>query len=168
VLSQICEGIRVGHSRALQRDDAILAIHSKLIRRVSNELRKWMSQTCIEGDLAGTPGSFSPSVRRRRCSQAGGDVLRQDAAVLRYASRVIRIMRAQKPTRFPGMAPDALARLQRHSLQGRCRLWGKSGWRVVCHLELAYRGTVAPMTHVGLLGRITQRILAVNLTERTA
>jgi hypothetical protein len=70
-----------------------------------------MSPFHPDGDLAGTPGSFSPSVRRRRCSQAGGDVLRQEAAVLRYASRVIRIMRAQKFAPFPGRAPDVLARL---------------------------------------------------------
>src|SRR5215510_870366 len=42
-----------------------------------------------EDDLAGTSVLFSPSVRRRRCSQVGQDVLRQDALVLRYAPRVI-------------------------------------------------------------------------------
>ena len=42
-----------------------------------------MSPFCSDGDLAGTPVSFSPSVRRMRCSQVGGDVLRQDATVLR-------------------------------------------------------------------------------------
>ena len=49
-----------------------------------------MSPFYPEGDLAGTPVSFSPSVRRRRGSQVGGDVRRQEAAVRRYASRGIR------------------------------------------------------------------------------
>ena len=53
--------------------------------------------------------SFSPSVRRRRCSQVEQDVLRQAAAVRRYAPRVIRIMRAQQSMLFPGMARDVLA-----------------------------------------------------------
>jgi hypothetical protein len=57
------------------------------------------------------PGSFSLSVRRRRCSQVGLDVLRQDAAVLRYAPRVIRIMCAQKSAWFSGEARDVLAHL---------------------------------------------------------
>jgi hypothetical protein len=35
-----------------------------------------MSPFYMEGDLAGTPVLFSPSVRRRRCSQVGQDVLR--------------------------------------------------------------------------------------------
>jgi hypothetical protein len=35
-----------------------------------------MSPFYAEGDLAGTPVLFSPSVRRRRSSQAGRDVLR--------------------------------------------------------------------------------------------
>jgi hypothetical protein len=42
-----------------------------------------MSPFYVEGDLAGTPVSFSPSVRSMRGSQVGRDVLRQDAAVLR-------------------------------------------------------------------------------------
>jgi hypothetical protein len=62
--------------------------------------------------VVGTPVLFSPRVRRRRCSQAGQDVLRQDAAVLRYVPRAIRIMHAQKSAPFPGRAPDVLARLQ--------------------------------------------------------
>jgi hypothetical protein len=71
-----------------------------------------MSPFYLEGDLAGTPVSFSPSVRSMRGSQVGRDVLRQDTAVLRYASRVILTKPAQKLTRFPGRAPDVLARLQ--------------------------------------------------------
>jgi hypothetical protein len=39
------------------------------------------------------------------------DVLRQEAAVLRYASRRIRTMRAQQAPRFPGIARDVLAPL---------------------------------------------------------
>jgi hypothetical protein len=35
-----------------------------------------MSAFYTEGDLAGTSVSFSPSGRRRRCSQAGRDMLR--------------------------------------------------------------------------------------------
>ena len=35
-----------------------------------------MSPFYAEGDLAGTPFSFSFSVRRMRCSQVGRDVLR--------------------------------------------------------------------------------------------
>jgi hypothetical protein len=70
-----------------------------------------MSPFYTEGDLAGTSVSFSPSVRRMRCSQVGRNVLRQDAAVRRYAARVIRTMRAQPSTRFPGMALDVLAPL---------------------------------------------------------
>jgi hypothetical protein len=58
--------------------------------------------------------SSSPRVRRRRCSQVGRDVLRQDAAVLRYASRVIRTMRAQKSAPFSSMARDVLTYLWRH------------------------------------------------------
>ena len=42
-----------------------------------------MSPFYIEGDLVGTPVSFSPSVRRERGSQVGCAVLRQEAAVLR-------------------------------------------------------------------------------------
>jgi hypothetical protein len=71
-----------------------------------------MSPFYPEGDLAGTPCWFSPSVRRQRCSQVGCDVLRQHAVVLRYAPRVIRTKRAQKSAPFPGRAPDVLARLQ--------------------------------------------------------
>jgi hypothetical protein len=52
--------------------------------------------------MKGTESLFSPSVRRPRCSQVGGDVLRQDAAVRRYASRVIRIMCAQQLAPFSG------------------------------------------------------------------
>ena len=55
---------------------------------------------------------FSPSVRRRRCSQVGQDVRRQNAPVRRYAPRVIRTKRAQQSRRFPGMACDVLAPLQ--------------------------------------------------------
>ena len=55
------------------------------------------------------PVSFSLSVRRRCCSQVGQDVLRQDAAVRRYAPRGIRIMRAQQSPPFPGTAFDVLA-----------------------------------------------------------
>jgi hypothetical protein len=53
-----------------------------------------------DGDLAGTPVSFSLSVRNMCCSQVEQDVLRQDAAVLRYAPRVIRTKRAQKFASF--------------------------------------------------------------------
>ena len=59
-----------------------------------------MSPFYAEGDLADTPFSFSPSVRKKRCSQAGRDVLRQNAAVLRCASRVIRTMCAQQSAWF--------------------------------------------------------------------
>jgi hypothetical protein len=68
-----------------------------------------MSPFYSEGNLAGTPVLFSLSVRRQRCSQVGGDVLRQDAVVLRFLPGVIRTKRAQKPTPFPGMAFDVLA-----------------------------------------------------------
>jgi hypothetical protein len=71
-----------------------------------------MSPFSIEGDLAGTPVSFSLSVRNMCCSQVEQDVLRQDAAVRRYASSVIRTKREQKFASFPGMAPDVLAPLQ--------------------------------------------------------
>jgi site-specific recombinase XerD len=75
-----------------------------------------MSPFYTEGDLEGSPVSFSPNVRRMRCSQVGRDVLRQDAAVRRYAHRVIRTTHAQQSTRFPGMARGVLAHLQlRHS-----------------------------------------------------
>jgi hypothetical protein len=47
-----------------------------------------------------------------RCSQVGQDVLRQDAAVLRYAPRGIRTMRAQQSAPFSRMAHDVLAPLQ--------------------------------------------------------
>jgi hypothetical protein len=67
--------------------------------------------TVVAMCVVGTPVLFSPSVRRRRCSQVGQDVLRQDAAVLRYVPRAIRIMHAQKSAPFPGRAPDVLARL---------------------------------------------------------
>ena len=49
-----------------------------------------MSPFYTEGDLAGTPVSFSPSVRNMCCSQVGRDVLRQETAVLKYTSRGIR------------------------------------------------------------------------------
>src|SRR5215510_13719916 len=65
-----------------------------------------------EDDLAGTSVLFSPSVRRRRCSQVGQDVLRQDALVLRYAPRVILTKSAQKLTPFSGRTLDVLAPLQ--------------------------------------------------------
>jgi hypothetical protein len=89
-----------------------------------------MSPFYADGDLAGTPGSFSPSVRRMRCSQAGQAVRRQDTAVRRHAPRLIRIMRAQKSVPFPGRTLDVLAPLhieqqvifshcrQLHSLSG--------------------------------------------------
>jgi hypothetical protein len=54
---------------------------------------------------------FSPSVRRWRCSQVGRAVLRQNAPVRRYASRVIRTACAQKSAPFPGRVPDVRARL---------------------------------------------------------
>jgi hypothetical protein len=57
---------------------------------------------------AATPPAFLHS--HPAC--AAGDVLRQKAAVLRYAPRVIRIARAQKPTPFPGIARDVLAHLR--------------------------------------------------------
>jgi hypothetical protein len=53
-----------------------------------------MSPFYPDGDLVGTSGLFSPSVRNMCCSQVEQDVLRQDAAVLRYASSVIRTKRA--------------------------------------------------------------------------
>jgi pimeloyl-ACP methyl ester carboxylesterase len=71
-----------------------------------------MSLFYLDGDLAGTPGSFSPSVRRMCCSQVGQGVLRQNAAVRRYMSRVIRTMRAQQSALFSRRAPNVLARLQ--------------------------------------------------------
>jgi hypothetical protein len=71
-----------------------------------------MSPFYTEGDLEGAESSFSPNVRSRRCSQAGRDVLKQSSAILRYTPRVIRTMRAQKSTRFAGMALDVLAHLQ--------------------------------------------------------
>jgi hypothetical protein len=71
-----------------------------------------MSPFYINGDLAGTSVSFSPSVRTMRGSQVGQDVLRQKAAVLRYVTRVTRSMRAQQSAPFPGRALDVLARLQ--------------------------------------------------------
>jgi hypothetical protein len=70
-----------------------------------------MSPFYPEGDLAGTPVSFSPSVRRQRGSQVGQDVRRQNTTVRRYAPRVIRPKRAQKVPRFPGIARDVLAPL---------------------------------------------------------
>lgn len=63
-----------------------------------------MSPFYMEVDLAGTPVSFSLSVRNMCCSQVEQDVLRQDAAVLRYASSVIRTKRAQNFASFSGMA----------------------------------------------------------------
>jgi hypothetical protein len=70
-----------------------------------------MSPFYTEDDLEDTPVTFSPRVRRRRGSQVGRDVRRQDAAVRRYAPRVIRTTRAQKPAPFPGMARDVVAHL---------------------------------------------------------
>jgi hypothetical protein len=64
-----------------------------------------------EGDLAGTPVSFSLSVRNMCCSQVEQDVLRQDAAVLRYAPRVIRTKRAQQSAPFSGRTLDVRAPL---------------------------------------------------------
>jgi len=71
-----------------------------------------MSPFHPDGDLAGTSVSFSPSVRRQRGSQVGCDVLRQEAAVRRYAPRPIRTKRAQKPTPFSGKALHVLAHQQ--------------------------------------------------------
>ena len=71
-----------------------------------------MSPFSPEGDLRGTPVLFSPSVRRMRCSQVRCDVLRQEAAILKYAPLVIRTLCAQKPAPFPGMACDVLTPLQ--------------------------------------------------------
>ena len=71
-----------------------------------------MSRFSTDGDLAGTLVSFSPSVRRMRCSQVEPEVLRQEALVLRYTPHVILTKRAQKLTPFSGMAPDVLAPLQ--------------------------------------------------------
>jgi hypothetical protein len=71
-----------------------------------------MSPFSADGDLAGTPVSFSLSVRNMCCSQVEQDVRRQDAAVLRSASSVIRTTRAQKFASFSGMARDVLAHLQ--------------------------------------------------------
>jgi hypothetical protein len=71
-----------------------------------------MSSFYTEGDLAGMPVLFSPSVRKMCCSQVGQDVLRQDAAVLRYAPRVIRTKRVQKSPPFSGRTLDVLAPLQ--------------------------------------------------------
>jgi DDE superfamily endonuclease len=65
----------------------------------------------IDGDLAGTSVSFSPSVRTMRCSQVEQDVLRQAAAVLRYTPRLIRTKRAQQSTPFSGRTLDVLAPL---------------------------------------------------------
>src|SRR5215510_7568730 len=74
--------------------------------------RRGRSPFSTEDDLAGTSVLFSPSVRRRRCSQVGQDVLRQDALVLRYAPRVILTKSAQKLTPFSGRTLDVLAPLQ--------------------------------------------------------
>ena len=71
-----------------------------------------MSHLGTEDDLEGMPASFSPSVRRRRCSQVGWDVRRPEAAVLRSVPPVIRTMCTQKPASFPGIARDVLAPLQ--------------------------------------------------------
>src|ERR1700752_5053812 len=82
--------------------------------------RVWASMAPFypEGDLAGTPVLFSPSVRKMCCSQVGRDVLRQPTVVRRYASRVIRIMRAQKVPPFPGIARDVLAHLHVETIRG--------------------------------------------------
>jgi hypothetical protein len=71
-----------------------------------------MSPFHPDGDLAGTPVSFSLSVHKMCCSQVEPDVRRQEAAVLRYASSVIRTKRAQKFASFSGRASDVLAHLQ--------------------------------------------------------
>jgi hypothetical protein len=55
---------------------------------------------------------FSPSVRRRGGSQVGHDVLRQEAAVRRYAPRPIRTKRAQKSAPISRRALHVLAPLQ--------------------------------------------------------
>jgi hypothetical protein len=70
-----------------------------------------MSPFYPESDLESTLVSFSPSVRRRCCSQVGQDVLRQEAAVLRYARRGIRTTRAQPSAPFSGRTLDVLAPL---------------------------------------------------------
>jgi hypothetical protein len=57
-----------------------------------------MSPFYIEGDLVGTPVSFSSSVRSMRCSQVGCAVLRQEAAVLRNAPRPIHTKCAETGT----------------------------------------------------------------------
>ena len=88
-----------------------------------------VSHSVTEGDLQGTPVSFSPSVPRRRCPQVGQDVLRQDAAVLRSAPRIIRTMCAQKPAAFPGIARDVLAHLQLHP--GKPRLFFQKHFKPV-------------------------------------
>jgi hypothetical protein len=64
-----------------------------------------------KGDLEGAPVLFSPSVRKRRCSQVGRTVLRQNTTVRRYAPRVIRTKRAQQAPWFPGIVHDVLAPL---------------------------------------------------------
>jgi hypothetical protein len=71
-----------------------------------------MSPFSPDGDLAGTPVVFSPSVRRRRGSQVVRDVRRQKATVLRYAPRLIRTKRAQQSAPFSGRVLDVLASLQ--------------------------------------------------------
>lgn len=78
-----------------------------------------MSPFYLDGDLAGTPGSFSPSVRNMRCSQVGYAVLRQEAVVLRYAPCLIRTKRAQQLALFSGMACDVLASLQLRGVKQR-------------------------------------------------
>jgi hypothetical protein len=112
--------------KILRHHVAIYEIYSSILCGVTNGLGERMSQL-YPGDLAGTPVSFSPSVRRRRCSQAENDVLRQDAAVRRYAPRVIRTMCAQKPARFPGIARDVRASLQLVGLDPRHPSCGTSG-----------------------------------------
>lgn len=66
---------------------------------------------CAAGHIARGP-PFSPSVRRLRGSQVRGDVLRQHAAVLRSAPRLIPTKCAQKPASFSGIARDVHAHLQ--------------------------------------------------------
>jgi hypothetical protein len=70
-----------------------------------------MSLFSTDGDLERTPVLFSLSVRNMRGSQVEQDILRQDAAVLRYTSCVIRTKRAQQSTQFPGITRDVLAPL---------------------------------------------------------
>src|SRR5918999_1876171 len=60
----------------------------------------------------GASDSFSKSVRRGGCSQAGKDILAQNTAVLRYATHFILKKRAQKNASFSGIGVYVLAHLQ--------------------------------------------------------